>query len=273
MTPPVPELPAPMFLERSPGADEEVRAWVAAAQEAITSLHEAVVAATARAEDAERRLGEATPSSSLDAPRAPGMSADRTDPGSPVAEAQARFQAATDAAAAVMVEARAILQEARAGLNMQDPAPPARSAHGPPLEAPRSDDTPRPSALWGPNGASASPVPAADPRVPLASPPSDTAATPGPDVPPVPPPATAYPRIARARTEPRPPQAEPAHDAEPGPLADPAPHADPVPHTKPEDSVANTEATPHALPALPAWPPSQPSRPGLARLLGRRRRP
>jgi hypothetical protein len=165
--PALPPLPATAFLERAPGQDAEVRAWVAAARGTIAALHEALLAATARAEAAEWRLAAGWNSATDPGPNAP-----------PATEAQARFQSAAEAATSVIAEARAVLREVRDGITTPQVvtpdaapprgAPPASSPPppaGPPPPPHRPSPPPgRPTADPGPNPPGSVPARSGGPR-------------------------------------------------------------------------------------------------------------
>lgn len=142
-----PPLPVPSFLEREPGPDPEVRAWVAAAFETISALRGEIVAATARAEAAERRL------SAVDG-AAPGESGDAAPLGG-----QARLQAATEAAAAVIAEARVVLREVREGRPGSPGVPPQALSMPRQISTPPPPGVPSPSSIpEPPQAAAATPV-------------------------------------------------------------------------------------------------------------------
>lgn len=243
MTPP--PLPIPSFLDRPPGSDPEVRGWVVTAQETIAALDAELHAARARAEAAERRLTEVrTWAPAVGLAAGTRLVDERAEVGSPVGEAQARFQAATEAAATVLNEARAVLREARDGPQQGLTAPGAPPSTGlTPTGTPPGSAESSAQAFLAPHPSeSVAPAPAAPPRPPAPAPGTPVpAAAPRP---PAPAPATPAPAVA-SPPEPRPVAAD-RHIA---------------------SRPANLGYDPSVV--LPPRAPSRQSRPGLGRLFGR----
>jgi len=122
-----PSLPIPRRLKQVASSDPEVRAWASAAQEVVEALHDELAVARARAEDAERRLREVPSAATIAGPGGSGGSADVAEVGSAAAQAQVRFEAATEAAMSVLTEVRAILRSSREAL----PNPPTQMPESP----------------------------------------------------------------------------------------------------------------------------------------------
>ncbi len=266
MTPPP---PTPRFLDRGPGSDAEVRAWVAAAQATVAALHDSLLAATARAEHAEARLAQLRRDADdgqfgerRDADHGPfgeaGSGPGQITSGAALAKAHASFQSATDAAATVMAEARAILREARMGLESQDPP----GQYQPALETPprtvpvRSPVDPEP---WGPQDW----APAADPpTAPLPAPPPAPLAAPGFATPPAAAPSMATDRPTGVQPT---PGSAPATQERPD--AAPATRRDRAGPVRPPDLGYDPSVV------QPPRAPARRSKPGLGTLFGRLRRP